>query len=87
MIESAYSANIRVGLEDICYRGADNHSPASKNTNLLASLARVSFFTLADPFYIFGQLFSDLASKNTELLARVASVLKNLSTPLLLSWI
>jgi hypothetical protein len=40
------------------------------------------FPPLTDPFYIFGQLFSDLASENTELLAKLASVLKNLSTPL-----
>jgi hypothetical protein len=31
---------------------------------------------------MFGQLFSGLASENTELLASLASVLKNLSTPL-----
>jgi hypothetical protein len=41
------------------------------------------FFPLTYRFYIFGQLFSDLASENTELLASLASVLKNLSTPLL----
>jgi hypothetical protein len=54
---------------------------ARKNTNPLASLAW-AFFPLTDPFYILGQLFSDLASKNTELFASLASVLKNLSTPL-----
>jgi hypothetical protein len=55
---------------------------ASKNINPLASLARI-FFPLADPFYIFGQLFSDLASEYSELLASLASVLKNVSTSLL----
>jgi hypothetical protein len=40
------------------------------------------FSTLTYPFYIIGQLFSDLASENTELLASLASVLKNLFTPL-----
>jgi hypothetical protein len=48
---------------------------AIKNTDQLASL-------LIDPFYIFGQFFSDLASENTEILASLASVLKNLSTTL-----
>jgi hypothetical protein len=38
------------------------------------------FFPLAYPFYIFGQLFSVLASKNIGLLASLASVLKTLST-------
>jgi hypothetical protein len=43
----------------------------------------VIFFPLSPyPFYIFGQLSSDLASKNTELLVKVASVLINLFTPL-----
>jgi hypothetical protein len=60
-----------------CYvSGAANHSPtrqlaiceydsslASKNTNPLASLARVFFSPLIDHFSILGQLFSDLASK------------------------
>jgi hypothetical protein len=57
---------------------------ASKNTNPPTSLANY-FFPLTDSFYIFGQSFSDLASENTEceLLASLASVLKNLSTPLL----
>jgi hypothetical protein len=32
---------------------------ASKNSNPLASLAKV-FFLKADPSYVFGQLFSDL---------------------------
>jgi hypothetical protein len=40
------------------------------------------FFPLTAPFYIFGQFFSDLASKNTELLASLANILKNISTPL-----
>jgi hypothetical protein len=54
---------------------------ASKNTNPLASLARV-FFPLTDLSYILGQLFPDLAStgNNFELLAIFVSVLKNLST-------
>jgi hypothetical protein len=43
---------------------------ASKNTNPLTSLVRV-YFPLTDPFYIFGQLFSDLASENSELLAKL----------------
>jgi hypothetical protein len=38
--------------------------------------------SLKYPFYIFYQLFSYLASENTELLASLASVLKNLFTPL-----
>jgi hypothetical protein len=50
--------------------------------DLFCILARI-FSPLTDPFYIFGQLFSDLVSKNTELLASLASVLKNLSIPLL----
>jgi hypothetical protein len=54
---------------------------ASKNTNPLAGLASF-YFPLSYPFYIFDHLFSDLASKNTELLASLASVLKNLFTPL-----
>jgi hypothetical protein len=41
------------------------------------------FFRLTDPFNIFGQLFSDLASENTEQLASLASDLKNVSTPLM----
>jgi hypothetical protein len=32
--------------------------------------------------FFFGQLFSDLASKNTKPLTSLVSVLKNLSTPL-----
>jgi hypothetical protein len=47
---------------------------ASKNTS-----------PLTDPFYIFGQLFSVLASENAGLLASLASALKNLSTPLIVS--
>jgi hypothetical protein len=46
---------------------------ASKNTKPLASFARV-FSSLTCPFYSFGQLFSDLASENTELLASLGSV-------------
>jgi hypothetical protein len=49
-------------------------------TNPLASLARI-FFSLTYP-YIYGQFFVDLASKNTELLASLANVLKKLFTPL-----
>jgi hypothetical protein len=41
----------------------------------------VGFFLLTDNFCILGQ-FSDLASENCQLLASLASVLKNLSTPL-----
>jgi hypothetical protein len=37
---------------------------------------------LTDLLYTLGQLFSDLASKNCELLASLASVLRNISTPL-----
>jgi hypothetical protein len=33
----------------------------------------VFVFPLTDPFYIFSQLFPDLASENTELLASLAS--------------
>jgi hypothetical protein len=47
----------------------------------VVSLVR-GFSPLADHFYIFGQLFSDLASENAEQFASLASVLKNLSTPL-----
>jgi hypothetical protein len=54
---------------------------AGKNTNPLASLARV-FPPLTDNFYILGQLFSDLASKNSQLPASLASVFKNVSTPM-----
>jgi hypothetical protein len=53
----------------------------SNNTNPLTSQARVSS-PLTDPFYIFVQLFSVLANKNTGLLASLARVLKNVSTPL-----
>jgi hypothetical protein len=50
---------------------------ASKNkTPLAISLSLV--LPSADP-----ELFSDVASKNSQLLASLASVLKNLSTPLL----
>jgi hypothetical protein len=38
-------------------------------------------FPLTDPFYIFGQLFSVLASENTGLLASLASVLKKNAYP------
>jgi hypothetical protein len=54
---------------------------ASKNTNPLASLTS-DFPPLTDPFYIFGQLFSVLASENAGLLASLASGEKNVSTPL-----
>jgi hypothetical protein len=40
------------------------------------------FPPLTDLFYIFGQLFSDLASDKAELLANLAGVLKTLFTPL-----
>jgi hypothetical protein len=40
------------------------------------------FFPSTAPFYIFGQLLSDLASKNTEVLSSLASVLKNVFAPL-----
>jgi hypothetical protein len=59
-----------------------NSDLASKNINPLASPERV-FSPLTDSFYSFGQLFSDLASEYFSLLASLASVLKNLSTPLL----
>jgi hypothetical protein len=39
------------------------------------------FSPLTDNFYILAQLFSNLASENFSLLASSASVLKNLSTP------
>jgi hypothetical protein len=60
-----------------------NSGLPSKNTNTLASLA-CFFPPLTYPFYILGQffLFFYLASENTELLASLASVLKNLFTPL-----
>jgi hypothetical protein len=53
-----------------------NSGLASKNTNPLARMARF-FSPITDPFYIFGQLFSDMASENAELY-----VLKKLSAPL-----
>jgi hypothetical protein len=56
---------------------------AGKSSNPLASLGKI-FSPVTDPFCIIGH-FSDLASKNTEPLASLASVLKNLSTPLLQS--
>jgi hypothetical protein len=40
------------------------------------------FFPLTDPFCILSQLFPDLASENTELLASLVSVLKKLFTPI-----
>jgi hypothetical protein len=49
------------------------HSPVWRRILLLS-------LTLS---YIFGQLFSDLASKNTKLPASMASALKNWSTPLM----
>jgi hypothetical protein len=49
---------------------------ATKNANSLASLARGFFSPLTVSFYIFGQLFSDFASKNTELLASVGECLE-----------
>jgi hypothetical protein len=58
-----------------------NSGLASNNTNLLASLA-ILFSSHFYLFYVFGQLFSDVASESTELLASFASVLKNLFTPL-----
>jgi hypothetical protein len=54
-----------------------NSGLVSKNTNALANLPSWFFFPLTGPFYIFDQLFSDLASENVELLASLASVLKN----------
>jgi hypothetical protein len=54
-----------------------NSGLAKKNANPLASLAKF-FFPLTDHFYNFGQLFSALASENSELLASLASVLKKL---------
>jgi hypothetical protein len=49
---------------------------ASKNTNPLASLAWFFFYPLLTDFYIFGQLFSDLASENSDILIRLVNVLK-----------
>jgi hypothetical protein len=45
-------------------------------------MARGFLTWLTDSFYIFGQLFSDLEIENIELLASLASVFENLSTPL-----
>jgi hypothetical protein len=54
-------------------RGVDNHSPnvsgiqdwrVKIQTHL--PVWRVVFSPLTDPFYIFGQLFFNLASENTE---------------------
>jgi hypothetical protein len=39
---------------------------ASKDTNPHSNLARVFFFPVSDLFYILDQLFSDLASENSE---------------------
>jgi hypothetical protein len=39
------------------------------------------FSPLTDPYYIFGQLFSDLASENAELLASLADALKTYPHP------
>jgi hypothetical protein len=69
-------------------RVADNHSPIASRIQdwqviiqtPLASLARV-FFPVTGPFYIFLPVVF-WASKNTELLACLASFLKNLFTPL-----
>jgi hypothetical protein len=52
---------------------------ASQNKNLLAML-----FSLMDSFFPDPELFSDLASENSLLLASLlANVWKNLSTPLI----
>jgi hypothetical protein len=59
-----------------------NSGLASKNTNPLASLASYFSPRLTYPFYIFGQLFSDLANTNTDLLTRLTIALKKLFTPL-----
>jgi hypothetical protein len=71
-------------------RGANNHSPTRQmlvenwqvKIPTHSSVWRGVFSYLTDLFYIFDQLFSDLAIENTELLASLASVLKTLSTPL-----
>jgi hypothetical protein len=87
----------KTGTQDIQTRYTQSHThwfrqvKISANTsgiqdwrvkkNKLATLA-IFFFPRPDPFYIFGMLFSDLESENAELLARLASVLKNLFKPL-----
>jgi hypothetical protein len=53
---------------------------ASKNTNPLTTLARF-VSPLTDPFYILSQLFSDLASGNTELLASLKCLEKLIHIP------
>jgi hypothetical protein len=71
-----------------CIRGAVNHSPnASRIQDWQVKMQTHSpvwgvFFPLSYPFYIFGQSVSDFASENTELFASLASVLQNISTPL-----
>jgi hypothetical protein len=52
----------------------------SKNTNPLARLARF-FSPRTDRFYNLGQLFSGLASENSELLGSLASGLKKKTYP------
>jgi hypothetical protein len=67
----------------------DNHSPnASRIQDWRVKIQTHSpiwrgIFPLSLSYYIFGQLFSDMASENTELLANLAIVLKNFSTPLI----
>jgi hypothetical protein len=53
----------------------------SKNTKALASLA-IFFCLLSLTYSILGQLFPDLANNSSELLASLASVFENISTPL-----
>jgi hypothetical protein len=80
-----YSMNLQPGVRITTRQLAKcewNSGLASKNTNLLASL---EFFFLSLTLSIcLANCFFDLESENTELLARLASVLKNLIfTPLL----
>jgi hypothetical protein len=57
-------------------------------TNPLTCQSGKEFFSpLTDPFYVCGQFFSVLVSEKAGLLTSLASVLENLSTPLLTSHI
>jgi hypothetical protein len=69
----------------VSFRGGDNHSPnASRIQDWWVKIHTRQFFLLTDPSYVFFGQFSVLACRNTGLLASLASVLKNLSTPLII---
>jgi hypothetical protein len=68
---------LQPGIEQVCHsdgRGADNHSSThqmqvefriGEETYKPSSQYGEDFFPLTDPFFIFGQLFSVLASENS----------------------